>query len=89
MVLTTNKMIEVLRYMILGDSHQGRSRKGSTPYASKRKKKRKKIKRKQNKQKVYCTNSKKYKKLKTRWKKRPKIGGHFSHQTNKDGIMSD
>lgn len=31
----------------------------------------------------------KVKKLKTRWKKRPKIGGHFSHLTNKDGRMTD
>lgn len=42
MVLTTNKMIEVLRDMIWGDSHQGKSRAGSTP--CKRKKKRKKRK---------------------------------------------
>ena len=46
-VLTTNKMIEVVRDMLWGGSHQGKShqgksRAGSTPYASKRKKKRKK-----------------------------------------------
>lgn len=47
LVLSTNKMIEVLREMIWGDSHQGKSRQGksragSTPYASKRKRKKRK-----------------------------------------------
>ena len=42
--LHTNSVVKVLNDKLQGHSHQGKSRVGSTPYASKRKKKRKKRK---------------------------------------------
>jgi len=42
MALHTNSVVKVLNDKLRGCYHQGKSRAGSTPYASKRKKKRKK-----------------------------------------------